>query len=434
MANGRRILVCGLGKSGTASVRLARHLGLDVVALDTRTSEAMGTEAAALEALGAEVRLGTTEIPEGEFDQAVVSPGLPPDHPLLATLRARGIPLESEVDFGWRHRPAGTRTLALTGSNGKTSLVKALAELLDAPGAPAVACGNYGLPVAEAVLQSPPPGWLVIELSSFQLETTRALHPDIAILLNLLPNHLDRHGTMEEYMRLKSRLFANQTPADTAIFPADARELSCLAPSLPPAPKGPKVRMFSNELPLLIPGSYFDNPVLRPAAGALFLVAEAAGRTPEEAQQALLAFKPLPHRNALVREWRGVRLVDDSKATNLAALIAGLRMQPPDSRIRLIAGGRPKETDFSAALPELKARVACCYLIGEAAPAFQTSWADTVPCTLCGDLDTAFAQAVAAAQPGETILLAPACTAFDQFASYAVRGEHFASLAQSLPA
>lgn len=430
------ILVCGLGKSGLAAARLAHRAGHAVHALDTRDTPELRAAAAPLAALGIPLHLGAATPPKGiPYATAIVSPGLPPDGPLLSALRARGITLQSELDFAWDLRPAGTRTIAVTGSNGKSSLVKALADLLDAPGAPAVPCGNYGLPVADAVLLDPPPAWLVIEASSFQLETTAHLRPDIAILLNLLPNHLDRHGSMAEYARLKCRIFARQGRDGVAIVPDDPADLSGQAPLLPGGPEDrPQVLRFSAAaLPFDIPGSYFDNPVLRPAAHALLLAARAAGRSDDDARRALLDFRPLPHRNALLRTWRGIRIVDDSKATNLAALVAALHMQPAGSPIRLIAGGRPKETDFAPALPALRATTAACYLIGESAPAFHAAWAGALPCPLCGDLETAFRQALADAAPGDTLLLAPACTAFDQFPSYAVRGERFAALAANLP-
>lgn len=430
------ILVCGLGKSGLAAARLAHHVGYAVHAIDTRDTPELRAAAAPLAELGIPLHLGAAVPPPGiAYAAAIVSPGLPPNGPLLSALRAQDVPLQSELDFAWVHRPAGTRTIAVTGSNGKSSLVKALADLLDAPDAPAIPCGNYGLPVADAVLHDPPPAWLVIEASSFQLETTDHLRPDIAILLNLLPNHLDRHGSMAKYARLKCKLFAHQDAHCTAIVPRAPAELSNQTLTFSATAKThPQIRRFSaNALPFDIPGSYFDNPVLRPAAHALLLAAEAAGRTPDDARRALLAFRPLPHRNALLRTWRGIRIVDDSKATNLAALVAALRMQPADSPIRLIAGGRPKETDFAPALPDLRATTAACYLIGESGPAFRDAWSDALPCHLCGTLETAFRRALDDAAPGDTLLLAPACTAFDQFPSYAVRGERFAALAKALP-
>ncbi len=432
MSGKGRILVCGLGKSGMAAARLALGEGRGVTVADTRDTETVRELGAELAGEGAEVVYGAKGVPEGVFEVAVVSPGLAADDALLEGVRARGIRMESEVDWGWQHRGGGVRTVAVTGSNGKTSVVRALAEILGGEGSAggvAVACGNYGVPVSEAVGQVRAGGWLVVELSSFQMETTEALRPDIAVLLNLLPNHLDRHGTMAEYMRLKSKMFARQGAGDVAVVPADGRELSGLAPQIP---AGVRTVRFDGELPAEIGGSYFDNAVLRTAAGAIWAAARAAGVADERIRSVLKRFEGLPHRNRLVRTWRGVRLVDDSKATNLAAMVAGLRMQPEGTKIRLIAGGRPKETDFSGAREELARRVARCYLIGEAAAGFAASWEGTVPCVLCGTLEAAFARATAEARPGETVLLAPACTAFDQFASYAERGRRFEELAEGL--
>ncbi len=437
MAAPFRAMVCGLGASGVAAARLLRAEGADVCAVDERDLPESRRRAAALEALGCAVALGAAPPPAGDFDVAVASPGLPVDGAFLSEIRRRGIPLLSEMELGWS-RFRG-RTIAVTGSNGKSSVVKALAECLEASGQRAVPCGNYGLPVCQAVLDAPDAAWLVIEASSFQLETCAEFRPDVAVLMNVLPNHLDRHGTLEAYARLKARLFARQRAGDFALTPLEWRvrfrewsggqgewrtfgtEAACdfrFAPHRLAA---------GGAAGIDVAGAYFDNEVLGPNAAALFGAALAAGVPAETVAAALRAFRPLPHRAEPVGEYGGVRYVNDSKATNLSALIASVRMQ--DRPVWLIAGGRPKETDFSAALPVLKARVRGALLIGEAAAAMAAAWRAAVPCEICGTLDRAVAAARRAAAPGETVLLAPACTSYDQFRAYGERGDAFRRLA-----
>ena len=433
----RQAMVCGLGASGAAAARLLRAEGAAVLAVDERDAPEIRAAAAALEALGCAVALGASAPPAGNFDVAVASPGLPADGPFLSAVRRRGIPLLSEMELGWS-RFRG-RTIAVTGSNGKSSVVKALAECLEAAGLRAVPCGNYGLPVCQAVLDSPAAAWLVIEASSFQLETCAEFRPDVAVLLNVLPNHLDRHGTLETYARLKARMFARQGAVDLALTPPEWRERfqawsggagrwatfgTDVACDFRHAPQRLAAR---DETGIDVAGAYFDNEVLGPNAAALYGAALAAGVPAETVAAVLRAFRPLPHRAEPVGEFGGVRYVNDSKATNLSALVASVRMQ--DRPVWLIAGGRPKETDFSAARPVLRERVRGAFLIGEAAPAMATAWSAAVPCEICGTLDRAVAAARRAAAPGETVLLAPACTSYDQFRAYGERGDAFRRLA-----
>jgi UDP-N-acetylmuramoylalanine--D-glutamate ligase len=433
-----QVMVCGLGASGVAAARLLRAEGASVLAVDERETPEGRKNAEELRALGCKVALGAARPPEGPFDLAAVSPGLPVDAPFLSELRRRGIPLFSEMELGWS-RFRG-RTLGVTGSNGKSSVVKALAECLQATGLRAAPCGNYGLPVCQIVAESPSLDWLVIEVSSFQLETCTEFRPDVGVLLNVLPNHLDRHGTLEVYARLKARLFARQGTGDVALTPpewrepfrewsggrgrwqtfgTDSREDFAFAVSRIAERGGASIGLQ---------GSYFNNEVLGPNAAALFGAARAAGVSPETMQAALRGFAPLPHRAEPVGEIGGVLYVNDSKATNLSAMVASIRMQ--DRPVLLIAGGRPKETDFSAALPILENRVRGVYLIGEAAPAMAAAWGEAVPCEVCGTLDRAVLAARRAARPGDAVLLAPACTSYDQFRAYAERGEAFRKFAK----
>ena len=437
MGSWRKAMVCGLGSSGAAAARLLRAEGAEVLAVDERDTAESRKTSEALAALGCAVALGAKAPPDGAFDVAVVSPGLPFDGAFLSALRRRGLPLVSEMELGWS-RFRG-RTIAVTGSNGKSSVVKALAECLEASGQRAVPCGNYGLPVCQAVLDAPDAAWLVIEASSFQLETCAEFRPDVAVLMNVLPNHLDRHGTLETYARLKARMFARQREGDVALVPPEWRERFAAwsggrgrwetfgADPGADFAYAPRRLAQRGGAGIDVAGSYFDNEVLGPNAAALCGAARAAGAPPEAIQRALRRFESLPHRAEPVGEFNGVRYVNDSKATNLSAMIASILMQ--DRPVWLIAGGRPKETDFSAAIPVLQARVRGVFLIGEAAAAMAAAWGAALPCEVCGTLERAVAAARRAARPGDAVLMAPACTSYDQFRAYGERGAAFRKFA-----
>ena len=432
----QRALVCGLGASGVAAARLLRAEGAEVCAVDERETAENLASAAALAALGCAVVLGARTPPAGDFDVAVASPGLPASGPFLTAVAQRGIPLLAEMELGWS-RFRG-RTITVTGSNGKSSVVKALAECLAAAGRRAAPCGNYGMPVCQAVAGAAL-DWLVIEASSFQLETCAEFRPDVAVLLNVLPNHLDRHGTLEAYARLKARMFARQGAGGVALTPPEWRErfrswsggggrwATFGADERDDFRHAPHRLAEGGGAEIDVAGSYFDNEVLGPNAAALFGAARAAGVPPATVGATLRGFRSLPHRAEPVGEFGGVLYVNDSKATNLSALIASVRMQARP--VWLIAGGRPKEADFSAAQPTLRARVRGAFLIGEAAPAMAAAWGATVPCETCGTLARAVAAARRAARPGDVVLLAPACTSYDQFRAYGERGDAFRKFA-----
>jgi len=432
MRQSRHVMVCGLGQSGLAAARLLRAEGVSVLAVDERDTPEGRRIGEELEALGCTVLHGAAKPPEGAFDLAVVSPGLSVTGPFLSEIRRCGIPLLSEMELGWSRFKG--RTIAVTGSNGKSSVVKALADCFALAGLKAVPCGNYGLPVCQAVSDTPDADWLVIEVSSFQLETCAAFRPGVGILLNVLPNHLDRHGTMEVYTRLKASLFAHQREGDVALIPPEwCRQVQPESPASQWQTFGSSVDVDfifesgclreKNGAEIRIEGSYFDNEVLGPNAAALFGAARAAGLPPETIQSVLREFVPLPHRAQVVDERDGVRFVDDSKATNLSAMIASIRMQ--NRPVWLIAGGRPKEMEFSAAIPLLREKVKGVFLVGEAASAMAAAWGEAVPCECCGTLERAVEAAHQRIRPGDTVLLAPACTSYDQFPSYAVRGLAF---------
>ncbi|MBI2438716.1 MAG: UDP-N-acetylmuramoyl-L-alanine--D-glutamate ligase [Lentisphaerae bacterium] len=379
--------------------------------------------------------------PPGDFEVAIISPGISASAAAVQAITARGIPVVSELELGWSR--ATCRVLAITGSNGKSTLVKLCAEALAQAGQRVVIAGNYGVPVAAVVSERRKLDWLVLEVSSFQLETVQAFRPDVGVLLNVTPNHLDRHGDLPTYRGLKARLFARMTAADTGIVEqAIMPEIQALAHSSnrwivagisPTADcfyqSGAIHNSISREK-IELRGTMFDNEIMGLTAAAAMAALSACGVAARHLVAAARAFKPLPHRMQALGAVRGIRVVNDSKATNLAAMLAALTITP--APIRLIAGGLPKRESYEPARELLASKVTGVYLIGQAAEAMAAAWRETLPCIMCGTLEQAVATAWKEAKPGETILLSPACASFDQFHSFEERGERFSNLIQRL--
>lgn len=336
--------------------------------------------AAKLEAMGYQVAFA-----EG-IDLVVASPG---------------VPVKSELQLGVEElKMRGVKLLAVTGSKGKSSVVKLVADAINLAGKRAVACGNYGLPVTEVGECD----WAVVEVSSFQMETT-SLAPDTfeaAAVLNLQDDHLDRHGSREAYHSLKLRLAAMAKRAWVCEGPLDADAL--------------------------IAGSSFDNDVLRVNGRIAAALMRVAGLDDSAIAKAFLGFEPLPHRMTRIGEFGGVCVIDDSKATSLAALAAGVEMA--GGGIRLIAGGLPKGDDPKSVISPLTKRVKKVYLIGVSGETFASAWSGAVDCEICGTMERAVAAAMREARAGETVLLSPGAASFDQFESFGERGDVFVQLAK----
>ena len=376
-------IVLGNGRSGRAAAELLRREGAHVVVLD-----------------------GDAAWPGGMWDMCVTSPGIPLDHPWQTAARAAGVRVISELQLG-ASRWKGW-TLAVTGSKGKSSVVKLIADTLNLAGVSAVPCGNYGTPLCEVVNRGggEADAWAVVEVSSFQMETTDDFHPDAAAILNLQEDHLDRHGSVAAYHALKRKLLAG---ARLAFDESSLRSLEL---------DGPASRA-------LLRGSYFDNEILRANGLIAIALLRVAGLGDAQIAAGFRAFAPLPHRMQLVAERDGVRYVDDSKATSLAALAAGVAMC--GGPVRLIAGGLAKGDNPKTVIPRLRSTVKKVYLIGRCADQFLSAWREAVPCEACGTLDRAVEAARRDAVAGETVLLSPGAASFDQFDSYGVRGDAFAS-------
>ena len=351
-----KALVLGRGKSGAAAAEELRRRGAVV------------------------------EFAEG-YDLVVVSPG---------------VPTKSELQLGCEElKRRGWKLLAITGSKGKSSVVKIVAEAICRAGGRAVPCGNYGRPVCDLIGEEP--GWAVVEVSSFQMETTN-LPPDTfeaAAILNLQEDHLDRHGCIGVYHGLKRRLL---TMAKVGIEGAQGLE----------------------GLAELVKNSYFDNDILRTNGIVAAELMRIAGLDDAAIAAAFRNFEPLPHRMNEVGVFGGVRCIDDSKATSVAALAAGVVMA--GEGIRLIAGGLPKGDDPKSVLGVLTKRVKKVYLIGRCAEVFSAAWSDAVDCEICGTMARAVGSALREAAKGETLLLSPGTASFDQFESFGQRGEVFAEL------
>jgi UDP-N-acetylmuramoylalanine--D-glutamate ligase len=417
----KNALVAGCGRSGRAAEALLRSEGCTVVSICQEATP--------------DYRYDDLHF---DPDIAIISPGFSPDHPWVAELVQRDIPILSELELGWsrRHCPV----IAVTGSNGKSTVVKWIAEALAQAGQRAVPCGNYGFPVCAAAMLPEVPDWLVIEVSSFQLETVHEFRPDIGLLLNVLPNHLDRHKTMAAYRNLKLSLFENMTPPDVAVIPFEMfsilgkpdGEFSGLWKTFG-TEKGADFRYLDGKVgDIDLNGTRFANEVLGAAGAAVAAVCAACGLPPSAVEVSARTFVPLPHRTARVAEIDGVKYVNDSKATNLVAMCAAVKMC--SGGVHLIAGGRPKEKDFSLAKDLLAQRVSRLYLIGEASELMQAAWGDAVRCELCGTLEAAVSAARKQAKPGDTVLLSPACASFDQFRDFNERGDCFAAIVRGLAA
>jgi UDP-N-acetylmuramoylalanine--D-glutamate ligase len=405
----RRALVVGLARSGRAAAAALARRGVEVVAADRSPDADRGR----LGELGVELRLGTEEeaLLEG-VDLVVKSPGVPAESALVVGARTHRIPVWSEVELGYRLLPDGARVIGVTGTNGKTTTTELLGAILRADGQPVEVAGNVGRALTDAAEAAEDGTWIVCELSSFQLEDVHTLACDVAVLLNLEPDHLDRHGTFEAYRDAKLRIFerarARVVPRG---FGIDGIEFSADDP-LPAEP--------------LIPGRHN-----RENAAAATAAARAAGVPDEAIAAALRTFPGVPHRLELVREMRGVRWVNDSKATNTSAARRGVAAY--DAPLRLILGGSLKGEDFVPFARELPENVRSIYLVGaasdELAAALDAAGRGFVR---AGDLPTAVAHAAADAEAGDVVLLSPACASYDQFANFEDRGDTFRRLVEEL--
>ena len=443
---GKRVLVVGLGKSGIASALFLADHGARVAVSDTKSEEELHHEIPQLLDRGIVVEAGYHgERTFKEQELIVISPGVPADVPQLEQARQAGIPVIGEVELAARYLKG--QVVAITGSNGKTTTTTLAGEIIAAGGKKTLVGGNIGTPAISFAEAATDDTWIVLEVSSFQLETIETFHPRVAIVLNVTPDHLDRHHSFENYAAAKTRIFENQTTADCVVLNAD--DATCLA--MAPKPKA-AVYWFSRQHPVEH-GAFVrgDDVIWRDAERELTIMPVAdiglkgahnlenvlagvcagmlAGVDPADIRRAVAAFKAVEHRLEFVATIRGVEYYNDSKATNVDATIKALESFP--GGIHLILGGKDKGSDYAVLNPLLQQRVKRVYTIGAAAPKIE-SQIKGVPIVSAGTIDTAVRLAGESATADDIILLAPACASFDQFVSYEHRGRVFKDLVRQM--
>ncbi len=436
---GSRALVVGLARSGVAASKLLLSHGCSVRGVDRRRVEELNGEVRELKELGVEVRFGSTEPRELEGrDLVVVSPGVPLDLPLLTEAERRGIPIVAEIELGFA--VARAPIIAVTGTNGKSTTVELLGAIGRAAGKKTEVLGNIGTALSEKAETVPEDGLLVVEISSFQLESCTRFHPRVGVLLNVTPDHLDRHGSMERYAGLKARLFQFQNEEEFRVQPlGDGRIDILLRPmkSRPlwfgfADPTGDGVWLDGSSLRFRFAGksgtlirrdeASLQGPHNTENMAAAAAAALAVGIPERAIAKALREFRGLPHRLQAVAEIDGVRYVNDSKATNVDALKRAL--ESFTAPVTLIAGGRDKDGDFTAIRPLVMERVRHAVYVGEAAPKLQRSWPE-IPHDHATTLEDAVQIARSRTKEGGVVLLSPGCASYDMFRNFEERGARF---------
>jgi UDP-N-acetylmuramoylalanine--D-glutamate ligase len=445
---GKTVSVVGLAKSGVAAARLIRHLGGRVLASDSSPLEVLPTEARGLERLGCALWAGGH--PDEAFlgaELVVVSPGVPLELPALVAMRARGVPIIGELELAWRVMEADV--IAITGTNGKTTTTALTGELLRTQVRPVLVGGNIGTPLAEHALEFPGDGLVVAETSSFQLDTTDRFRPRVAAILNITPDHLDRHGTFERYVDAKARIFANQTPTDCVVLNADDPVTAALA-----GRARARVIWFSRLTTLTHGVFIYDGWIVAKLNGSTericpvteitlrgqhnvenVLAATACalwtGMSPSSIRRGIAAFRGVAHRIERVHDDRGVVYYNDSKGTNVDSTIKAL--ESFSEPMILIAGGKGKGQDFGPLAEAARGRVRRAILIGQDRARIRAALELTgIPAEDAESMDDAVRRAREAAQVGDVVLLSPACASFDMFRNFEHRGDVFKSVVRAL--
>ena len=446
---GKKVLVVGLGKSGLAAALYLRRQGAQVTVSDVRSAEALAKEIPALIEEGISVEAGGHGLLTfRRQDLIVVSPGVPLETPELVQARNFGRPVIGELELAARFLKG--KILAITGSNGKTTTTALAGEILKEAGLPTLVGGNIGVPVVGLIDESTADTWSVLEVSSFQLESTEQFHPKIAVILNITPDHLDRHGSFENYALAKERIFAAQDASDFAVLNADnARAAEAAARSHAPV-------FWISSSHAVAQGAWVENgnlvyrsapdaatEIILPVAKialkgghnvenvlAAACAARLAGVRPDAIARAIENFKAVEHRLEYVATIDGVEYYNDSKATNVDATEKAVAAFA--GGIHLILGGKDKGAPYSPLAALVRERVRAIYTIGAAAPKIEAELRGVVTIQSCETLANAVDAAAAAAKPGEVVVLAPACSSFDQFENYEQRGQVFKQLVSDL--
>ncbi|MEO1148085.1 MAG: UDP-N-acetylmuramoyl-L-alanine--D-glutamate ligase [Cyanobacteria bacterium J06638_22] len=444
--------VIGLGRSGMAAARLLQRQGWQVSLSDAGNSETLKKSQQALEAEGISVQLGHRFVPEASIARIVVSPGVPWDLPALEQARQQGIEVMGEMELAWQALK-DVPWVGITGTNGKTTTTALVAAMFQAAGRNAPACGNIGFAACEVALNALQdeklPDWVIAEVSSYQIESSASLAPQIGIWTTFTPDHLSRHYTLENYHRIKASLLRQ---AHQQVMNGDDLHLNQAAPVWADAhwtsvkgrasvPENPDVGAYVEEGWAIALGE----PIVPVSALRMvgehnqqnllmaILAARLAGIEKEAIAHAVETFPGVSHRLEHITTWRDIAFINDSKATNYDAAYVGL--SSVSAPAILIAGGDPKEGDDTAWLNCIRQKVAAIVLIGKAAPAFATrlTAVDYFNYEIVETLDRALPRSVQLAQLNDAsvILLSPACASFDQYPSFEHRGEHFRQLCQA---
>jgi UDP-N-acetylmuramoylalanine--D-glutamate ligase len=443
---GKRVLVVGLARTGIATALFCAKHGASVTASDSRNEKEIGETVAALRAAGVTLELGGHhEKTFLEQELIVPSPGVPADAPMLKAARSKGVTIWSEIELADYF--LNGKLIGITGSNGKTTTTSLIEHILRNEGFSTVLAGNIGMPMIAHVEDTRDDTVTVVELSSFQLELTEKFRPNISVFLNLTPDHLDRHHTLEEYGAAKARIFRCQTESDAAILNADDPTTMVLAP------QRPHVYWFSRKQ-RVAQGAYLrgeeivfrndgaEEIVLKrsdiPLAGghnlenvlAAVAATRLAGADCAAIAKGIRSFSGVEHRLEFVSEISGVRYYNDSKATNVDATLKALDAFP--GRIIVILGGKDKGSDYTVLQGPLKEKAALALLIGAASEKIEKQIEGSVAIKRAGTMERAVEIASHTAKPGSIVLLAPACASFDQFENYEHRGRVFKELVRQL--
>ncbi len=445
----KRVLVVGLGRSGVAAATFLQEQGARVIVSDTKTEAQLQNEISVLLDRGISIETGRHgERTFRDQDLIVVSPGVPSDQPQLQQARSLGIPVIGEVELACRFLKG--KIIAITGSNGKTTTTTLAGEILAKSGKKTLVGGNIGTPVISLAGQSSADGFDVLEISSFQLETIQQFKPYISAILNITPDHLDRHRTFQAYVDAKARIFENQQPSDFGLLNAD--DSTCV--SLKSKVKG-ALYWFSRKQRVENGASVVGDQIIFRANGqetsvlslndiqlkgahnlenvlAAVCIGMIAGCGPQQVRKAVAEFHGVEHRLELAATIQGIAFYNDSKATNVDATIKALESFP--GNIHLILGGKDKGSDYTVLNPLLRERTKRAYLIGAAAAKIGAQIQGATPIVHSGTLERAIRQAFDSAVSGDVVLLAPACASFDQFENYEHRGRAFKELVGALAA
>ena len=439
---GKDVLVLGLGRSGMAAASLLQRDGARVVVRDESADDQLQERAMSLRRLGVRVELGNQFDRSTRFDLAVLSPGIALGRPIVREVLTQNTPLLSELELAYRF--CLCPIVAVTGTNGKTTTTELIAAMLAGCGKRTTAAGNIGHAFSDAVEASAGLDAVVLEVSSFQLEKIQQFRANIAVLLNITPDHLDRYESMDEYAAVKSFIFMNQRPEDTAVVSVETKEkLQQMGIALKARPI--TFSAYNREADVWL--DWFDNDTiwcrLPECRGILLKMSEtnlrgvhnaenvlatlatglAMGLSVSQMCEAICAYCPQPHRCEFVAEINGVTYINDSKATNVDAVEKALRSLP--GRSVLIAGGRDKGLDFSPLKEVVAEKVKLAVLIGEAQNKMWRAWSKAAPCVRAFSMEEAVRVAAGHARQGDTVLLSPACASFDMFENYEHRGEEF---------